>query len=301
MRVLLYGSRGWIGGQIAALLRATGHTVVEGQARLGGAHPRQAASLEEEMDRVRPSHVVLAVGRTHGPGAATIDYVEDKLALNLRDNLEAPMQAARACAQRGVHMTYIGTGCIYEYDAYHPIGGAEFTEDDPPNFFGSAYSIAKGTTDGLLRDFDQNVLIVRIRMPVGNETHHRNFITKIAAYDRVVNIPNSVTVLPDLLPGLVTLMEDGVTGPLNFVNPGPVSHNEVLALYREIVDPAFTWQNFTVEEQATILKSGRSNCALDPSRLLHLGIPCKPALIAIRECMESIANAEEGGRRARGA
>jgi 3,5-epimerase/4-reductase len=38
-------------------------------------------------------------------------------------------------------------------------------------------------------------------------------------------------------------------------------------MYREYIDPEFTWENFTKEEQATILKSDRSNNALDTLKI----------------------------------
>lgn len=33
-------------------------------------------------------------------------------------------------------MTLYATGCIFEYDAAHPIGGPGFTEEDKANFDG---------------------------------------------------------------------------------------------------------------------------------------------------------------------
>lgn len=38
-----------------------------------------------------------------------------------------------------------------------------------------------------------NVLILRLRMPVSDDLHPRNFVTKISKYDRVVDIPNVST------------------------------------------------------------------------------------------------------------
>lgn len=38
----------------------------------------------------------------------------------------------------------------------------------------------------------------------------------------------------------------------NFTNPGAISHNEILQLYKDYVDPEFEWSNFTVEEQAKV-------------------------------------------------
>jgi len=72
-------------------------------------------------------------------------------------------------------------------------------------------------------------------MLVSNDLHPRNFVTKIISYPRVVDILNSNTILADLLPCAVTLAEGGETGIYNFTNPGAISHNEVLALYKEVI------------------------------------------------------------------
>ena len=111
-------------------------------------------------------------------------------------------------------------------------------------------------------------LILRLRMPVSDDLHGRNFVTKITAYPRVVSIENSNSILHDLLPAAVILAENCETGVYNFTNPGAISHNDVLALYTEIVDPTFTWKNFSLQQQSEILKAGRSNCKLDTEKLV---------------------------------
>ena len=114
-----------------------------------------------------------------------------------------------------------------------------------------------------------NVLILRLRMPVSDDLHSRNFVTKIAKYERVVDIPNSNTILHDLLPASILMAEHKDTGIYNFTNPGAISHNEVLALFKQYVRPGFTWKNFTLEEQAKVIKAGRSNCKLDTTKLIN--------------------------------
>ena len=49
--------------------------------------------------------------------------------------------------------------------------------------------------------------------------------------------------LHDLLPGSILLAEHNNTGVYNFTNPGAISHNEVLVLFKEIVRPDYTWKN----------------------------------------------------------
>jgi 3,5-epimerase/4-reductase len=55
------------------------------------------------------------------------------------------------CAARGIHCTIYATGCIFEYDDDHTIGGKPFTEEDNANFDGSFYSLTKGMVEQMLR------------------------------------------------------------------------------------------------------------------------------------------------------
>jgi 3,5-epimerase/4-reductase len=143
-----------------------------------------------------------------------------------------------------------------------------FKETDNPNFGGSFYSYTKIRVEDILKHYP-DTLILRVRMPVSDDLHPRSFVTKIKNYAKVVNVPNSHTILHDLLPMIVALAEHKETGVFNFTNPGAMSHNEVLEMYRDIVDPSYTWQNFSLEEQSKVIKADRSNCELDPGKLLE--------------------------------
>jgi hypothetical protein len=220
------------------------------------------------------------IGRTHGTYnnevIGTIDYLEKpgKLVDNIRDNLFSPISLAELSKKNNIHFTYLGTGCIFEYDDEHLFGDLEtgFLEADLPNFVGSSYSIIKGYTDRLMQLlYSDSTLNARIRMPITDEQDSpRNFITKITSYKKVCSIPNSMTVLDELLPVLIELALKGEVGTINLTNPGLISHNEILTMYKEIVDPNFTWENFSVEEQNQILASKRSNNCLNTDKLSHL-------------------------------
>lgn len=260
LRWLLFGGKGWIGQQAAALLQNDGHAVIIAESRAD-----DDDASRSELLKHRPDRVFSFVGRTHGGGCPTIDYLEhpDRLHQNLLDNLYAPVQLAMQCAALDIHFSYLGTGCIFSYNIDTPDAG--YSEASRPDFFGSNYSIVKGITDRLMHH--SSALNIRIRMPIVGYDHPRNFITKIASYSKVVNIPNSMTVLPELLPVAIDMAKRKLTGTMNLTNHGAITHNEILSLYRTHVDPSFVWYNFSESEQNEILKSKRSNNLLDTERL----------------------------------
>ena len=145
--------------------------------------------------------------------------------------------------------------------------------------------------------YENTALNLRIRMPITSDNHRRNFITKIVNYDKICSIKNSMSVLPELLPKIIELAEQNVTGALNFTNPGSISHNEILEMYREIIDPEFEWQNFTEEEQSKVLACGRSNNYLNTDRLECLFPDVKHIKDSVRDILilmkENIAVVDE--------
>ena len=70
----------------------------------------------------------------------------------------------------------------------------------------------------------------RIRMPISEEWNKRNLLFKIHHYDKLVDIPNSVTCFPEAFDVLLDLMERRVVGTLNLVNPGGLTHREMLLM-----------------------------------------------------------------------
>ena len=263
MKVLVYGSNGWIGSQFTKLLKSNNVIYCEGEARADNTD-----DVISELLKTSPTHVIAFIGRTHGKIGekiyTTIDYLEEpnKLQDNVRDNLFSPLVLAFLCQKLNLHFTYIGTGCIFKYDEKHLFG----------------------------QEVNNSVLNLRIRMPITAEYNTRNFITKITTYEKICSIPNSMTVIPELLPKVLDMMKNRVTGTINLTNPGLISHNEILEMYREIVDTNFVWKNFSEKEQRKILTSDRSNNYLDTSRLEQLYPTVKNIKESVKECLIKMKN-----------
>ncbi|KAK6538571.1 hypothetical protein TWF694_010150 [Orbilia ellipsospora] len=258
-KFLIWGGEGWVAGHLKELLQKQGKEVNSTTVRM-----ENREAVIAELEKYKPTHVLNCAGVT---GRPNVDWCEDNKEATIRSNVIGTLNLADCCWQRGIHITVFATGCIYHYDDEHPIGGKTFTEEDVANFSGSYYSATKSKVEEIMKQYD-NTLILRLRMPVSDDLHPRSFVTKISKYEKVVNIPNSNTLLTDMLPVSVILAENNEKGVYNFTNPGAISHNEVLDLFKKYVRPDFTYKNFTVEEQSKILKAGRSNCELDTTKLV---------------------------------
>lgn len=262
--VLVFGGFGWIGSMIVELLCKRQDTeVIVSDARL-----ETYEDVYNEINRHQPTHVISTIGRTsgyyNGQLIPNIDYLEypGKLDDNIRDNLVVPTLIANVTNKLQIHFTYLGTGCIFSYKSDDP--EYAFTEQDAPNFFGSSYSIVKGRTERLLSSYS-NVLNVRIRMPITYNSHPKDFITKISQFSKICSVPNSMTVLDDLLPVMLELCLRKECGTINLVNPGTISHNEILEGYRQHVAPEHTWENSSERDLGLVSK--RSNNKLCTKKL----------------------------------
>lgn len=259
-KFLIFGSKGWIGSKIVSLLKERGHNVYEAKSRL-----ENREGIQKEIHNINPDFVINAAGIT---GRPNIDWCEDHKQETIRANLIGALNLADICFLNNIHLTNFGTGCIYEYDNNHPINSnIGFKENEKPNFDRSFYSKTKIILDELFQYYP-NVLNLRLRMPISDDLNPRSFITKITKYEKVINIPNSMSILYDLLPISIEMTIKQLKGNYNFVNPGVISHNEILDLYKKYIDKDFNYINFTLEEQKKILKADRSNNQLDVTKLL---------------------------------
>ncbi|GMI64041.1 UDP-4-KETO-6-DEOXY-D-GLUCOSE-3,5-EPIMERASE-4-REDUCTASE 1 [Hibiscus trionum] len=274
LKFLIYGRTGWIGGLLGKLCEAKGIDFEYGRGRL-----ENRISLESDIASVNPTHVFNAAGVT---GRPNVDWCESHKVETIRTNVVGTLTLADVCREKGLILINYATGCIFEYDEAHPIGsGIGFKEEDTPNFTGSFYSKTKAMVEELLKNYE-NVCTLRVRMPISSDlTNPRNFITKITRYDKVVNIPNSMTILDELLPISIEMGKRNLTGIWNFTNPGVVSHNEILEMYRDYIDPSFTWKNFNLEEQSKVIIAPRSNNELDANKLKTEF----PELLSIKESL----------------
>jgi len=272
-KIIIFGSRGFLGGYFMAKYS---------DALTPRMDIADIAAISAYLDAEKPHVVINCAGKT---GRPNVDWCEDHKLETLSSNVTGALVLLEETQKRGMYLVHIGSGCIYQGDN----DGRGWTEQDIPNYWGSFYSRTKAWSDQILKDFP--VLNVRLRMPFDGSRNPRNLIMKLSSYTRVLDEPNSLTHLPDLLKTVDILMKERRTGTFNMVNPGALSPYHVMELYKEIVDPHHSFERLTVDHLHDVVKAGRSNCLLSTKKLEDEGIILPSAEEAVISALESLKTA----------
>lgn len=236
----------------------------------------------------QPDALFNAAGVT---GKPNVDWCEDHPIENMKGNTILPLMLAEACNTTDTYMLHLATGCIFYGPSEHEDG--VWNEDDFANPV-ATYSRAKYAADLVLSTFP-NIGLARLRMPIDSFPCSQNLIDKIAHYPNVIDVENSATIVPDLLDACYQLMEKKGTGIFHCTNPGTIKHREILALYKELVDPEHSCNWITEEELVTtgLATKMRSNNFMRSTRLEELGISMPPIQERMREVMVEYAKAKK--------
>jgi len=259
---LVYGASGYLGAHLVKWLEIKKKSFTTSKTRL-----QNREQLEKDLDTIKPKHVLCAAGLS---GRPNIDWFETNKQEGIRVNVIGALNIVDLCFIRNIHCTMFGTGLLYSYDDKHPLGsGIGFKEDEEPNYGnnGPYYIQLRLILERLLKAYP-NCLNLRTIFPVSDDFHERSLIHKLTKYAKIISIPNSFTVVDDLWPLLLEMAERNIVGAFNLANPGTISHNEILELFKKYIDPNFTWNSMPEDEVRKMV--GRPNCELDVRKLVSL-------------------------------
>lgn len=275
-RVLVYGSESSVYSKVCDHLKEAGMAVSEGRAR-----SFSSSGLAKEISGVNPARVVFCAKIWLDPDLSGDD--EEACASTFKDLYASrfvfPISLLRICEASEIHFTYVGSADFFRWNE------TPKSERDMPDFFPSkAYEIA-ACAEGAINSSPHS-LILRLRWPVTKDIDDKGgLIYRVNRASKVSECPNTVSVLPEVLPALATLVKEGIKGLYNLVNPGIISVSDLRLISNpkevHIVPELDQHLSFAegettrhvpimTKEEARVLLTLRSNVLLTYSNTRHL-------------------------------
>ncbi|MGE5196905.1 MAG: sugar nucleotide-binding protein, partial [Deltaproteobacteria bacterium] len=200
----------------------------------------------------------------------------------LTANTFIPVILAESALRNKIKLVHISSGCIYRFDYSKD---KPITEAKIPDFFDLFYSRSKIYTEMALEVLCNkfNILIARIRVPLDNRPHPKNILNKLIKYrESIIDLPNSITYIPDLLKALEHLIKIDARGIYNVVNKGGLRYPQLLDVYKKYV-PGFEYKVTDLKK----LNIVRTNLILSTSKLESSGFKMRNIKEVLEECVKN--------------
>ncbi len=210
-----------------------------------------------------------------------MDDCEFALDKTITANTFVPTLLAEGAIRNNIKFVHISSGCIYHYDYSKP---KPIGENKVPDFVELYYSRTKIYTERILEILSKkyNILIARIRIPLDDRPHSKNVLTKLIQFKKIVDVPNSVTYIPDFITILKHLLKIDARGIYNIVNRGSLKYPDLLKVYQKYV-PDFQYKVIDYKK----LNLVRTNLVLSTRKLESTGLRLRTTKEILEECVKN--------------
>jgi len=226
----------------------------------------------------KPKIIINCIGHT---GAKNVDGCEQDIDKTLMANTFIPIILAEVCLRYKIKLVHISSGCIFKFN-YHK--DRPITENKIPDFFDLFYSRSKIYSERSLSALldKYNILIARIRVPLDDRPHPKNLLTKLLKYEKIVDIPNSITYIPDFIKALKHLIKIDAKGIYNVANKGGLKYPLLLKVYEKYTKDL----NYDIVSYKS-LGLVRTNLVLSTKRLEKSGFKIRTIKEVLEECVRA--------------
>lgn len=238
-----------------------------------------AEQLSTSLKLYDPVLVINCAGYT----GETIDDCERDSGQCIDANLRLSITVAEVCGKLGVKLIHISSGCIFE-------GNNSWAECDVPNNLSNCYTICKFSAELEVRSLCPESWIFRIRMPYNHIPHPRNWLCKLAKYERILPGLNSATFLDEFTGRSFDLVmnKEADPGVYHAAYRSPV---DTLHVARMLFDAGLKSSPVVTYPVDEFLANHvpRSNATLDSSKFEKAyGTPFGDPYCAIRWCIDRL-------------
>jgi len=266
-RILIFGN-GYIGKRLAEGLNCN----------LSERRIYQTKDILEEVKKYKANIIINCIGYVGYDNVGDCETLQRK---TLITNCTVPLMFAEAAVRTGVKVVHISSGCMYEYNYKK---NKPIQESKKPDYFKLYYSRTKIYSEGALSTLipDYNILITRIRIPLDDRPSRKNILDKLIKYKKVIDIPNSITYIPDFIEMVKHLIKVNARGIYNTVNKGKLYYKDLLDEYK-CHKYDFDYKLIKLRQ----LKLNRTTMIMSTKKLENTGFKVRHIKDVITECVEN--------------
>jgi dTDP-4-dehydrorhamnose reductase len=216
MKILITGSNGQLGRELAEVLPGRGHeTVALSRGDLDVADPE---AVERTVEAHSPDLVVNAAAYTN------VDGCETELDLAYSINALGPRNLAQVCERLGCELLHVSTNYVFDGE-----GDLPYEPFDPPNPI-SAYGRTKLAGEEYVKHLMNRWYIVRSAGVYGRGHNFVRTMLRVAAERDTLKVKDDEFISPtyarDLAEGIAGVLETGHYGLYHLTNAGSCSWYE---------------------------------------------------------------------------
>ena len=235
------------------------------------------SEAEKLVKKYNPKIIINCIGIT---GRRNVDDCEIQKDATLLANSFVPLILADLALRNNIKLVHISSGCIFNFNYNRDKPVKEESRDYSFKLFYSRSKIyAETALQALAKEY--NILIIRIRIPLLNAKHPKNILDKLIRYKKVINIPNSVTYIPDFIQAIKHLIKIDARGIYNVVNKGGLRYPELMRVYQKYV-PTFKYTHLDYRKLGLV----RTNLLLSTRKLENSGFKIRSINSVLEECVK---------------
>jgi len=230
--------------------------------------------IEEEIIKNKITNIVCNFGKSYGKNIFSTSFIEQKIEENIKYNLYLPLLLCNLSNRLNVHFTFFGNGCLF-IDKFN---------NSPLN--SSSHSIVTGYNDRIMNSIYDNILYLRFRYPVSGDMDPRCYLSKLGTYKNILNSNNSISILNDMFPIILSMLKQNTIGNYNMVNKGYINSFDLILKYKYLFNSNVNFNEISLEEHNKLIGE-RSNCVIDTHQLEEY---CANNNIILKDVNTSIDN-----------
>jgi dTDP-4-dehydrorhamnose reductase len=239
---------------------------------------------------VKENNIKYIINSAAFVGKPNIEACETQKDQTISGNILLPYLLKEVCEECDIILGHISTGCLYNGESSNGMG---WSENDKPNFsfnFNncSFYTGTKVIAEDIVKLYPKSY-IWRIRLPFENIHNERNYISKIINYDTLITNKNSISHKEEFVRACIDSIKLKIPfGIYNITNSGSISAVDIVEKLTKTIMPDKKSRFLSMKEfYETISSMPRSNCIIDNTKILSMGIKLSDVNESIDNCLRN--------------